>query len=124
MRRRSAKSSPGGSSSSSFPASPTFSTGPPPARPGSCRLLTNWSFRMNRPGIRPMGTFYPEYSELFGRLLDEAAGRQVAVVGHSRPDGDCIGAQVALARVLGARGARAVCVNSDTVPRRLAYLCH
>ncbi|HEY1765159.1 MAG TPA: DHH family phosphoesterase [Opitutaceae bacterium] len=79
---------------------------------------------MNRPRIRPMGTFYPEYSEPLGRLLGEAAGRSIAVVGHSRPDGDCIGAQVALARVLASRGAKAVCVNSDTVPRRLAYLGH
>jgi phosphoesterase RecJ-like protein len=70
-----------------------------------------------------MATFYPEYSQLFGRLLAETAGQAVAVVGHSRPDGDCIGAQVALAHVLAARGARAVCVNSDPVPRRLAYLC-
>jgi phosphoesterase RecJ-like protein len=71
-----------------------------------------------------MGTFYPEYAAPFGRLLAETAGQNVAVVGHSRPDGDCIGAQVALARVLATRGAKVVCVNSDSVPRRLAYLCH
>jgi bifunctional oligoribonuclease and PAP phosphatase NrnA len=68
-----------------------------------------------------MGKFYPEFSEAFGRLLASASGRPVAVVGHSRPDGDCIGAQVALARVLSARGSNAVCVNPDAVPRRLAY---
>ena len=69
-----------------------------------------------------MGKFYPEFSEAFVRLLVAVRGRQVAVVGHSRPDGDCIGSQVALARVLEASGSRAVCVNSDPVPRRLEYL--
>jgi phosphoesterase RecJ-like protein len=65
--------------------------------------------------------YYPEFAAPFGRLLEAVKGRTVAVVGHSRPDGDCIGAQVALARVLTARGSSAVCVNPDTVPRRLAY---
>ncbi len=69
-----------------------------------------------------MEKFYPEFAEDFGRLLASVAGRSVAVIGHSRPDGDCIGSQVALARVLAARGSRVVCVNSDAVPRRLAYI--
>ncbi len=68
-----------------------------------------------------MGKYYPEFAGLFGSLLEAVKGRTVAVVGHARPDGDCIGAQVALARVLSARGSSAVCVNPDTVPRRLAY---
>ena len=50
------------------------------------------------------------------------AGRTVAVVGHARPDGDCIGSQVALAHALGALGHEVVCVNADPVPRRLEFL--
>ena len=69
-----------------------------------------------------MAKYYPEFSADFERLLASVAGRTVAVVGHSRPDGDCIGSQVALARILAARGCSAVCVNSDAVPRRLAYV--
>ncbi len=69
-----------------------------------------------------MGEFFPKLSEAFGRLLADTAGRTVAVIGHSRPDGDCIGAQVALARVLAARGSRTASVNSDPIPRRLAYV--
>ncbi|HEY5078275.1 MAG TPA: DHH family phosphoesterase [Opitutaceae bacterium] len=68
-----------------------------------------------------MDKFYPEFSEAFARLLTAVAGKPVAVVGHARPDGDCIGSQVALARVLSARGSPSVCVNADAVPRRLAY---
>jgi len=44
------------------------------------------------------------------------------VIGHARPDGDCIGSQVALARVLAALGFDVVCINADAVPRRLQFL--
>src|SRR5688572_29765762 len=66
-----------------------------------------------------MEKFYPTLSQDFARLLAALAGRKVAVVGHARPDGDCIGAQVALARVLASAGHDVVCVNADPVPRRL-----
>ncbi len=68
-----------------------------------------------------METFYPEFLPRFDELLRQLAGRPAAVVGHARPDGDCIGSQVALARVLRALGHEAVCVNADPVPRRLQY---
>jgi phosphoesterase RecJ-like protein len=68
-----------------------------------------------------MEKYYPEFSDAFACLLAAVAGRPVAVVGHARPDGDCIGSQVALARVLAARGSPSVCVNADPVPRRLAF---
>jgi phosphoesterase RecJ-like protein len=68
-----------------------------------------------------MGKYYPDFSDAFAGLMSALAGRSVAVIGHSRPDGDCIGSQVALARILSARGPAAVCVNPDPVPRRLAF---
>jgi phosphoesterase RecJ-like protein len=58
----------------------------------------------------------------FARTLITLKGRRLAVVGHARPDGDCIGSQVALARVLRALGHEVICVNTDPVPRRLQYL--
>ena len=69
-----------------------------------------------------METFYPEFLPRFNGLLRELGSRPVAVIGHMRPDGDCIGSQVALARVLRALGHETVCVNSDPVPRRLQFL--
>ena len=69
-----------------------------------------------------MEKFYPAFSADFTRMLKAVAGRQIAVIGHARPDGDCIGAQVALARVLAAGGHDVVCVNADPVPRRLQFL--
>lgn len=69
-----------------------------------------------------MESYYPEFKAVFTGLLAALSGRRVAIVGHARPDGDCIGAQVALARVLAARGHEVICVNGDAVPRRLAFL--
>ncbi len=66
--------------------------------------------------------FYPELSAQFARLLASIAGRKVAVIGHARPDGDCIGSQIALARVLSGLGHDVICVNGDPVPRRLLFL--
>jgi bifunctional oligoribonuclease and PAP phosphatase NrnA len=66
--------------------------------------------------------FFPQLSAAFARLLADLAGRKIAILGHARPDGDCIGSQVALARVLAARGFDVVCVNADAVPRRLEFL--
>lgn len=65
---------------------------------------------------------YPEHSPLLARLIDALAGQSVAVIGHARPDGDCIGAQVALYRILVACGLDVICVNADPVPRRLKFL--
>ena len=69
-----------------------------------------------------MDRFYPELSERFRVLLPGLKNRKIAVVGHARPDGDCIGSQVALTRVLAACGVDVVCVNADPVPRRLQFL--
>jgi phosphoesterase RecJ-like protein len=66
--------------------------------------------------------FYPELSPRFPPLVERLRQRPVALVGHARPDGDCIGSQVALARVLTALGHKVVCFNADAVPRRLQFL--
>lgn len=68
--------------------------------------------------------FYPQLADDFARVLAALEGRKVAVCGHARPDGDCIGSQIALARVLAARGLDVICVNQDPVPRRLQFLIH
>jgi phosphoesterase RecJ-like protein len=68
------------------------------------------------------GKYYPGLSPRFGQMLAELPGRKIAVVGHARPDGDCIGSQVALARVLQTMGITVICVNPDPVPRRLEFL--
>ena len=67
-------------------------------------------------------SFYPEKKLEFQKLLESLKGKKVAVLGHARPDGDCIGSQVAFCRILSALQVEAVCVNADPVPRRLQFL--
>jgi bifunctional oligoribonuclease and PAP phosphatase NrnA len=46
----------------------------------------------------------------------------VCVVGHVRPDGDCIGSQLGLALALQNEGKQVTCWNEDHVPDKLAFL--
>lgn len=48
--------------------------------------------------------------------------RSICVVGHIRPDGDCIGSQLALALALRRLRKQVVCWNEDGLPQRLAFL--
>lgn len=63
--------------------------------------------------------YFPAESPRLLALIESLRGRKVAVLGHMRPDGDCIGTQVALCRILRAAGIDAVCVNHHAVPRTL-----
>jgi phosphoesterase RecJ-like protein len=48
--------------------------------------------------------------------------RTFCVVGHIRPDGDCIGSQLALALALRNEGRAVTCWNEDPVPDKLRFL--
>lgn len=63
--------------------------------------------------------YFPEESARFRALLERLRGAKVAVLGHMRPDGDCIGSQVALCRLLRAEGVEAICVNHHAIPANL-----
>ena len=54
------------------------------------------------------------------RLLTEA--KHVMLTGHQRPDGDCVGAQAALLRVLTARGQKVTILNPDPPEAQFGYL--
>lgn len=58
-------------------------------------------------------------SASFAELIRQLEGLSVLVLGHRRPDGDCIGSQVALTRILRVMGINAIAVNNDPVPRTL-----
>ena len=63
--------------------------------------------------------FFPECSKKFKQIIAQLNGCNVAVIGHIRPDGDCVGSQVALCRVLNQSGISAIAINKDSVPRTL-----
>lgn len=63
--------------------------------------------------------YYADHSIQFKKLLGTLKGKKVVVLGHQRPDGDCIGAQIALTRALNRINIEAVAVNADPVPSNL-----
>ncbi len=63
--------------------------------------------------------FYPQFKPAFLEMLEALEGRKMVVLGHLRPDGDCVGSQVAFCRCLLARGIESVCINPHPVPRVL-----
>jgi len=65
-----------------------------------------------------MSAFLKE-SDLFKISVSALDDRPILVLGHKRPDGDCVGSQVALTRMLLALGKKAQAVNQDPVPRTL-----
>ena len=69
-----------------------------------------------------MSFYFPELHDDFSRLLEDLKDRRVCVIGHARPDGDCIGSQVGLTRLLHGRGLDAFTANADKVPEPLAFL--
>ncbi|MGF1668940.1 MAG: bifunctional oligoribonuclease/PAP phosphatase NrnA [Balneolaceae bacterium] len=60
------------------------------------------------------------YSEFLKELKKH---NHIGVFSHIRPDGDCIGSQVAMCRWLEANGYTAYAFNDDPVPQNLQWLC-
>jgi len=62
---------------------------------------------------------YEKESAQFAAAVEQLKGNKVAVLGHQRPDGDCIGSIVAVVRILQQLGIDAVGVNRDACPANL-----
>jgi phosphoesterase RecJ-like protein len=63
------------------------------------------------------------HPKIIDRIVEGIDGsRTICVVGHVRPDGDCIGSQLGLTLALRDQGKRVVCWNEDPVPHKLAFL--
>ena len=61
--------------------------------------------------------------QIVKRILDEIRDlNSFCVVGHIRPDGDCIGSQLGLALALRNAGKTVRCWNEDAVPQKLRFL--
>ncbi len=61
--------------------------------------------------------FFPELAENFMKLVRAVKDKKIAVVGHMRPDGDCMSSQFAMAAVFEKFGAaEVVCLNKDPLP--------
>lgn len=63
------------------------------------------------------------HPKVVDRILDAVKGSEsFCIVGHIRPDGDCIGSQLGLSMALINAGKKVTCWNQDTVPAKLAFL--
>src|SRR4051794_26667704 len=63
------------------------------------------------------------HPKIIDRVLEGIRGSQtICVVGHIRPDGDCVGSQLGLSLALLNQGKKVSCWNQDAVPQKLAFL--
>jgi phosphoesterase RecJ-like protein len=63
------------------------------------------------------------HPKVVDRILDKVRESQtICVGGHVRPDGDCIGSQLALSLALRKLGKEVFCWNEDPIPHKYAFL--
>jgi len=63
---------------------------------------------------------HPKIAERILEAIRDA--ETICVVGHIRPDGDCIGSQLGLTLALQNAGKKVTCWNQDRMPTKLAFL--
>lgn len=63
------------------------------------------------------------YPKIIDRILGVIReSKTFCVVGHVRPDGDCVGSQLGLTLALQSEGKKVVCWNEDTIPQKYRFL--
>jgi bifunctional oligoribonuclease and PAP phosphatase NrnA len=63
------------------------------------------------------------HPKILDRIIEEIRShRTFCVVGHVRPDGDCVGSQVGLTLALRNLGKKALCWNEDPIPQKYEFL--
>lgn len=61
-------------------------------------------------------------SARFHGLATNAKDQTLCVIGHARPDGDCVGSQIAVAEMISTYGVDSFSVNADRIPIALEFL--
>lgn len=68
-------------------------------------------------------TLMKSYPKIIDRILEDLRDhRSVCIVGHIRPDGDCVGSQLGLALALKAEGKKVTVWNEDPIPDKYRFL--
>jgi len=63
------------------------------------------------------------YPKIIDRIIEVIREHQIfCIVGHVRPDGDCIGSQLALALALRNEGKKVTVWNHDSIPQKYKFL--
>jgi phosphoesterase RecJ-like protein len=63
------------------------------------------------------------HPKIIDRILETIQQHKTfCIVGHMRPDGDCVGSQLGLALALQAAGKKVTCWNQDPIPQKYRFL--
>lgn len=63
------------------------------------------------------------YPKIIDRILETIREHKTfCIVGHIRPDGDCVGSQLALAMAMRNEGKKVTCWNEDAIPPKYRFL--
>src|SRR5216683_5570669 len=63
------------------------------------------------------------YPKIIDRIIEGIRrSRTVAIAGHIRPDGDCVGSELGLALALQNESKRVACWNEDPIPQKYEFL--
>ena len=63
------------------------------------------------------------HPKIIDRIIAAIGEHQTfCVVGHVRPDGDCVGSQLGLTLALRSEGKKVVCWNEDTIPQKYEFM--
>ena len=63
------------------------------------------------------------HAKIIDRIIEALRqSHTVCVVGHIRPDGDCVGSQLGLTLTLRNEGKKVVCWNEDRIPQKYEFL--
>jgi phosphoesterase RecJ-like protein len=63
------------------------------------------------------------HPKIIDRILDDIRESQTfCIVGHIRPDGDCVGSQLGLTLALRNEGKKVLCWNEDKIPQKYEFL--
>jgi bifunctional oligoribonuclease and PAP phosphatase NrnA len=63
------------------------------------------------------------YPKIIDRIIESVRqSRTICIVGHIRPDGDCVGSQLGLALALKGEGKQVACWNENEMPQKYAFL--
>jgi len=63
------------------------------------------------------------HPKIIDRITDAIREHQTfCIVGHMRPDGDCVGSQLGLTLALQAEGKKVWCWNQDSIPQKYRFL--
>ncbi len=63
------------------------------------------------------------HPQIVGRIIELLReNKTFCIVGHVRPDGDCVGSQLGLTLALKNEGKKVACWNEDTIPQKYEFL--